>query len=107
VALVELGPRGQLALNFGRIKDPDLDKLLDENRASTDPAEKKTLAEDVNKLFAKQCYNIWGAYTIWGIVHKPDVQGIGNFTLPDGSTGVPGAGISGTFSMMTVWRGGQ
>jgi len=100
-------PVGQLALNFGRIKDPDLDKLLDENRASTDPAEKKTLAEDVNKLFAKQCYNIWGAYTIWGIPHKPDVQGIGNFTLPDGTTGVPGAGISGTFSMMTVWRGGQ
>jgi len=100
-------PVGQLALNFGRIKDPDLDKLLDQNRASNDPAEKKTIAEDVNKLFAKQCYNIWGAYTIWGIPHKADVQGIGDFTLPDGTKGADGAGIAGTFPMMSVWRGGQ
>ena len=45
-------PVGQLALNFGRIKDPQLDALLDENRASTDPARKKEIAEEVNKLFA-------------------------------------------------------
>jgi peptide/nickel transport system substrate-binding protein len=100
-------PVGQLALNFGRIKDPTLDALLDENRASTDPARKKAIAEEVNKLFATQCYNIWGTYTIWGVPHKDDVQGIGNFELPDGSEGVPGAGIAGTFPMMTVWRGGQ
>ncbi|MEO8264633.1 MAG: ABC transporter substrate-binding protein [Ilumatobacteraceae bacterium] len=100
-------PVGQLALNFGRIKDPQLDALLDENRASTDPVRKKAIAEEVNKLFATQCYNIWGAYTIWGTPHKADVQGVGNFKLPDGSEGVPGAGIAGTFYMMTVWRGGQ
>ena len=39
-------PVGQLALNFGRIKDPDLDKLLDENRAVDDPARKKAIAEE-------------------------------------------------------------
>ncbi len=100
-------PVGQLALNFGRIKDPQLDALLDENRASTDPARKKAIAEEVNRLFATQCYNLWGAYTIWGVPHKADVQGVGNFALPDGSEGVPGAGIAGTFPMMTVWRGGQ
>ena len=96
-------PVGQLALNFGRIKDPQLDALLDENRASNDPARKKEIAEEVNRLFATQCYNIWGAYTIWGIPHKADVQGVGNFSLPDGSEGVPGAGIAGTFPVMTVW----
>ncbi len=100
-------PVGQLALNFGRIRDPQLDKLLDENRASTDPTRKKAIAEEVNKLFATQCYNIWGAYTIWGVPHKADVQGVGNFALPDGSEGVPGAGIAGTFPMMTLWRGGK
>jgi peptide/nickel transport system substrate-binding protein len=98
-------PVGQLALNFGRIKDPKLDALLDENRASTDPARKKAIAEEVNKLFATECYNIWTSFAIWGIPHKDDVQGIGNFPLPDGSEGVPGAGIAGTFPMMTVWRG--
>ncbi|MEP7202953.1 MAG: hypothetical protein ABI894_10105, partial [Ilumatobacteraceae bacterium] len=65
------------------------------------------IAEEVNRLFATQCYNIWGTYSIWGVPHKADVQGIGNFALPDGSEGVPGAGIAGTFPMMTLWRGGQ
>jgi peptide/nickel transport system substrate-binding protein len=100
-------PVGQLALNFGRIKDPELDKLLDENRASTDPTRKKQIAEDVNRLFGKQCYNIWGSYTIWGVPHKPDIQGVGDFKMPDGSEGVPGAGIAGTFYMMTVWKGAK
>ena len=97
----------QLALNFGRIKDPQLDALLDENRASTDPARKKEIAEEVNKLFATQCYNLWGAYTIWGIPHKADVQGVGNFALPDGSEGCAGCRYCGhVLPMMTLWRGG-
>ena len=34
-------PAGQLALNFGRIKDPVIDKALSDNRGATDPAVKK------------------------------------------------------------------
>ena len=94
---------GTLALNFGRIKDPALDALLDENRASTDPARKKEIAEEVNRLFATECYNIWGSYTIWGIVYKPTVHGPSGFELPDGKGVVFGAGIAGTFYPMTLW----
>ena len=32
-------PVGELALNFGRIKDPQIDELLDKNRAETDPGD--------------------------------------------------------------------
>ena len=39
-------PVGQLALNFGRIKDPQIDALLDKNRAETDPAKKQGYAEE-------------------------------------------------------------
>ena len=96
---------GQLALNFGRIKDPQIDALLDKNRAETDPAKKQGYAEEVNKIFAEQCYNLWGSWDIWGIAHKPTVHGVENFTLPDGKTSQFGQGIAGTFYPMTLWTG--
>ena len=98
-------PVGQLALNFGRIKDPQIDALLDKNRAETDPAKKQGYAEEVNKIFAEQCYNLWGSWDIWGIAHKPTVHGVENFTLPDGKTSQFGQGIAGTFYPMTLWTG--
>ena len=96
-------PVGQLALNFGRIRDPQLDALLDENRASDDPARKKAIAEEVNQLFGTQCYNLWGSYTTWDIIHKPGVNGVVTFPLPDGGNSIFGAGIAGTFYPMTLW----
>ena len=96
-------PVGQLALNFGRIRDPQLDALLDENRASADPVRKKAIAEEVNKLFATQCYNLWGSYTTWDILYRAGVHGPVTFPLPEGGNAVFGAGISGTFYPMTLW----
>lgn len=96
-------PVGELALNFGRIRDPQLDALLDENRASTDPARKKEIAEEVNRLFGTQCYDIWGSYSIWGIASKPSVHGLSLIPLPDGTNAPFGAGFAGTFYPMTLW----
>ena len=96
-------PVGELALNFGRIKDAQLDALLEENRGTDDAARKKEIAEEVNKLFGTQCYNLWGSYTIWAIAHKPAVHGVTTFELPDGSNAQFGAGIAGTFYPMTLW----
>ena len=96
-------PVGELTLNFGRIKDDQLDALLDENRASEDPARKKEIAEEVNRLFGEQCYNLWGSYSIWGILSKPNVHAPLPFELPDGSTVSFGAGFGGTFYLMNTW----
>lgn len=96
---------GNLALNFGRIKDAKLDELLDANRASVDPAEKKQIAEDVNRLFGSECYNLWGSYTTWMLANKTAVQGLdaANFVTPEGEVALEGAGIAGTFYPHTVW----
>ena len=63
----------------------------------------RSYAEEVNKIFAEQCYNLWGTWDIWGIAHKPTVHGVENFELPDGSTSQFGQGIAGTFYPMTLW----
>lgn len=96
-------PVGQLTLNFGRIDDAELDALLDENRASTDPVRKKEIAEEVNRLFGEQCYNLWGNYTVWAIMSDPDVHGPVPFELPDGDEVAFGAGFHGNVYMMNVW----
>lgn len=96
-------PVGTLALNFGRIKDAKLDALLEENRASDDPVRKKEIAEEVNRLFGTECYNLWGSYTVWGVITKPTVHGPNSFELPDGTNAVFGGGIGGTFYAMTLW----
>ncbi len=64
---------------------------------------KQEIAEEVNHLFATECYNIWGAYTTWGIAYKENVHGPTVFRLPDGKEAVFGAGMAGTFYPMTIW----
>ena len=96
-------PVGQLALNFGRIKDDVIDEALDANRGETDPAKKLEYAETVNKRFGEQCYNLWGSYTVWGLAHTPNVHGIDDMVLPSGNPAALGAGIAGSFNVASVW----
>jgi peptide/nickel transport system substrate-binding protein len=96
-------PQGEIALNFGRIKDSVIDQALDANRAETDPAKKKEYAETVNKRFAEQCYNLWTDWDIWAVAHKPTVHGVENFKLPGGEQSIFGSGIGGTFYNNTLW----
>jgi len=93
-------PPGQLGLNFGRIKDPVIDKALAENRGATDPAVKKQDAETVNKEFATQCYNLWGSWTTWALPHSPNIMDVGVFQNPDGSTK---PSLAGFMDMRSVW----
>ena len=94
-------PVDQLALNFGRIKDPVIDQALDTNRGETDPAKKKELAETVDKQFATECYNLWGSYTVWGLAHTPKVQGLEDFIAPSGENICLCNGIQGVSSTST------
>jgi peptide/nickel transport system substrate-binding protein len=96
-------PIDQLALNFGRIKDDVIDQALDANRGETDEAKKKELAETVNKRFAEECYNLWGAYTVWGLAHTPNVHGLEDFTAPSGEPICLCNGIQGVINVSSIW----
>jgi peptide/nickel transport system substrate-binding protein len=98
-------PIGELALNFGRFKDPDMDAALDTVKQETDPATRKAAAEQVNKLFGEQVYNIWLSWALWGIIENPYVNGLESNALPDGGTGV-GLAFSGRHQMNQIWCDG-
>jgi peptide/nickel transport system substrate-binding protein len=92
-----------VALNFGRIKDKDLDADLTKIRTSTDPAVRKTAAQDINKIFAKQAYNIWTQWAVWQIIGDKKVQNFGgSWVTPDGAKVVNTARVS-MHSWHSIW----
>ena len=78
-------PHGQIALNFGRFKDDEIDEALNTIRASGDENEVREAAETINRRFGEQVYNIWGTWTVWAWGHAPELHGIEDATLPDGT----------------------
>ena len=56
-----------LALNFGRIIDPEIDTLMEQIQATTDQTEIDDLAKQVNQGFADGVYNLWLVSTEWEI----------------------------------------
>lgn len=97
---------GSFALNFGRLKDPVIDDLLNKQRSELDPAKRKALAEDINRQFAKECWVLPTSWAIWGIAHNGSVAGIGQLAQPDGSGKIvrDGAGFPGQVWLTGVWK---
>lgn len=87
--------------NFGRINDPELDRLLDEGRAETDEERRREIYEDVNRLFADKVYNLWFNWTQWNVATAPNVFGVYGPDLPDGSK--PFTGLATGHSVTGMW----
>ncbi len=74
-----------LPTNFGRINDPEIDRLLEAGRAEPDPEARSQIYDDLSTRFATEAYNIWAYYTPWSVPHSPTVNGVLGPQLPDGS----------------------
>jgi peptide/nickel transport system substrate-binding protein len=99
-------PDGELSLNFGRLRDPDIDAALDAARGSDADEEAIAAAEDINRVFAEQCYYVPISWVQWAALGVPELRGFGELTLPDGTVILDGAGpsgASGQFWMQTLY----
>lgn len=74
-----------IALNFGRIIDPQLDELLEETWATTDPDELDAIGQNINELFAENVYNLWLNTTEWSNPYREGVHGLQHLTLESGN----------------------
>jgi len=81
-------PEGQLALNFSRNKNPKVDQDLIVGRTSSDPAARKAAYQDIAREINKDMPFIWIADISWSTFFKPNIHGVVDWTLPDGSKGV-------------------
>ena len=62
--------------NFGRIKDADIDSLLEEGRTTPDQDARVGIYEDLNKRFGEEVYNLWNYYTPWVVATADNVHGV-------------------------------
>jgi peptide/nickel transport system substrate-binding protein len=92
-------PDGQLALNFGRIRDEVVDAGLEQARSGLTADERREGAEQVNRRFAEQCFQIPLSWNIIGNIRIPALQGVGTAVAPDGTPLFEYA----TTSMAVVW----
>jgi peptide/nickel transport system substrate-binding protein len=77
-----------LALNFGRIIDPEVDRLLDVIRTSTDEDVRTTAAEDLNRYMNEQVFNVWNTWVHWAMATDTDVHNAGTLHIPGAPEGV-------------------
>lgn len=71
-------------VNFNNIKDPQIDKDLDDGRSNPDVNARRADYEDLQRVFAHQLYSLWGFYALWSFPSAPNVHGITGPDLPDG-----------------------
>ena len=77
-------------VNFAGVNDPDMNKLLDEGRSETDPAKRKTIYQNLNRILAGKVYGIWSWYTPWAVVEQSKVHNILGPPLPGADPSKPG-----------------
>ncbi|MEZ5380304.1 MAG: ABC transporter substrate-binding protein [Microthrixaceae bacterium] len=63
-------------VNFGKIDDPEIDKLLEAGREETDAEARAAIYEDLNKRFGSEVHNMWMTWSLWSIASKPEVNGV-------------------------------
>ncbi len=95
---------GALALNFARLKDPQIDEALDKARATPDVAVRKDAYATLQKRQTELVPYIWLAHTQWAIGAAKNVRNLTNVSLPDGQPSAPMlAGFDGAVRLTQTW----
>jgi peptide/nickel transport system substrate-binding protein len=94
-------PPGELALNFARNCDPEMDAAFQQARQTPDLDEQKKYYDIVQERMAEDLPFIWLYHTQSAVVTKPNVWDVTTWRLPDGDVGLPLQ--SGTHPLFQIW----
>lgn len=83
-------PEGQLALNFGRIRDDEIDAALEEARGIEDVERQRELYGQIQEVMAEQVYHVFLYHDFSAVVAQDFVHGVMDWTFADGT---PGSGM--------------
>ncbi len=92
----------ELALNFGRFQDAEIDAAYQVIRHNPDPEARRAAAESVNRAFGKNVWNLWTYWTLWGVIANPRVQNITDLPIPDNAESAFPV-ISGKHHLAQIW----
>ncbi|MCO8128394.1 ABC transporter substrate-binding protein [Acidimicrobiia bacterium EGI L10123] len=77
-------------VNFGRIADPEMDRLLDEGRETGPGEARDAIFQDLTRRFAEEVYNVWLSTAVWAIATQSDVHNVLGYGPEAGSDAFPG-----------------
>jgi ABC-type transport system substrate-binding protein len=92
---------GPLALNMARNQDPELDRAMNDGRASTDLSVRKDAYDRVQQRQTADLPYLWLSHQRWGAAATGDVRGFTGSPLPSGARS-PGV-TSGVVGLTAVW----
>jgi peptide/nickel transport system substrate-binding protein len=84
-----LPPGEGLATAFTRVRNPDIDEGLDDARTTDDPEEQAEAWGRVQRALAEELAFLFLTHDEVGDVAHPDVRDVVEWTLPDGTPGLP------------------
>jgi ABC-type transport system substrate-binding protein len=97
-----IGPEGELSLNFPRWTNDAVGEALAAARQTNDPEARKAHYATIWQEWAKAFPYIWIYHAQWVVIASDDVQGLGEFTYPDGA---PAEAMDwGAIFLTSVWR---
>jgi ABC-type transport system substrate-binding protein len=86
-------PTGQLALNFTRFKDPQLQAALDQGRVSADPATRAAAYKTVARSLGAGCPYLWVTRVYGSTISHKTVHNLAGVTSPEGVAGFRQGGL--------------
>lgn len=87
--------------NFSGFNTPEMDAALEAGRALADPEARKAQYAIVQQILGENVPFLWAGSNQYGVITRPNVVGIADFRLPDGT---PGQAITASqFFMKDVW----
>ncbi|MCY3948272.1 MAG: ABC transporter substrate-binding protein [Acidimicrobiaceae bacterium] len=92
----------ELASNVGRFQDPAIDAAYDVIRHNPDPVARREAAEEVNRAFGRNVWNLWTHWTLWGVIANPQVQNLTSLSIP-GSDDDAFAVNAGAHHVAQIW----
>jgi peptide/nickel transport system substrate-binding protein len=94
-------PPGNIALNFSRNADPEIESALQIGRTNPDPVARAQAYQSVDTLLARDLPYLWLTNVVWSMAGSNDVMNFNNPTLP---TGAPAQGMeAGSFIPTEIW----
>lgn len=90
-----------VALNFVRNRDPEVDRLLMEARATTDFETRRDLYAEVAQRQNDAAVYVRLYHTVWAVAWRNNVHSVTEWELPDGETGLPI--VRGRYQTAQIW----
>lgn len=80
---------GTSPVNLSRFNDPEINRLLDEGRATADTAERQRIYGDIDKRFGSEGYSVWLNWVLTDVATASNVHGVLGPKLPNGDDPSP------------------